>query len=182
MPPKMMFGLPMFARNVVRRWSSSRRFCAHRLFVHHRPYRVRHESKNLEMVNLFADSALAAARLGKCSLLQRNLGRSRHPCQTNLACQLDCVSLERAARQRCAHGCYAKPHCGSSNPHSCIVSSSTGGTRRGFLPRGLYDACPHTTVGYLSSVVRGRHPTTLNCCRQSRMSGNWKLKYVYGSG
>jgi len=35
MHPRLMLGLLLFARIVVRRWSSSRRFCAHRLFVHH---------------------------------------------------------------------------------------------------------------------------------------------------
>ena len=37
---------------------------------------------------------------------------------------------------------------------------------RGFLPRGLYDACPLCTVGPPTLAVTGRHPTTLNYCGQ----------------
>ena len=61
---------------------------------------------------------------------------------------------------RLGHG--IKPRCGSSNPHSAVAHRNNHGTRRGFLPRGLYDARPQACVDSLRSAVTGRHPTNLN--------------------
>ena len=61
---------------------------------------------------------------------------------------------------RNGHG--IKPRCGSSNPHSAVAHCNDRGTRRGFLPRGLYDACPQAHADSLRSAVTGRHPTNLS--------------------
>ena len=70
------------------------------------------------------------------------------------------------------HVCIIKPRCGYSNPHSCVVHSNRHGTSRGFLPRGLYDACPQAWAESRRSVVAGWHPTNLNVCRRSPVTAS----------
>ena len=38
--------------------------------------------------------------------------------------------------------CHVRLDCQQSNPHSCLACPGRAGASRGFLPRGLSDACP----------------------------------------
>lgn len=63
--------------------------------------------------------------------------------------------------------CGFSTRCLASNRHSVVAASTQFGTRRGFLPRGLYDAHPLLVTWHHWIGCTGGHPTNLNYC------GHW---------
>jgi hypothetical protein len=57
--------------------------------------------------------------------------------------------------------------CSSGKAVELVGSRST---RRSFLPRGLYEACPQACGDSLTSTAKGRHPTTLNVKSRPRQA------------
>ena len=53
--------------------------------------------------------------------------------------------------------------------HSCRPAAGCGGASRGFLPRGLSDACPRAPSCHHVPTAQGRHQTTLNNSGHSRV-------------
>ena len=89
----------------------------------------------------------------------------------------------QSARQADCHDRDIKPHCGSSNPHSCVAHCDSSGTRRSFLPRGLYDALPSQLSGCHWYATAGGHPTNLNVNCRSPPTAFWKLNFkVFPTG
>ena len=60
---------------------------------------------------------------------------------------------------------WSAKRCFASNHHSTVADSHRTGTRRGFLPRGLYDAHPWFVNRRPEHACAGGHPTNLNFCR-----------------
>jgi hypothetical protein len=124
--------------------------------VRHLTFRVRHEHKNFEMAKLPADSASARAGMDK---LCPSVRHSQCWCRTsakNVAYQCRIQKPAWYSPQVVRHDRNINPHCGSSNPHSYVARSDSRGTRRGFLPRGLYDAHPLMVIGPPVARHRGR--------------------------
>ena len=72
-------------------------------------------------------------------------------------------------------------HTAHANPHSIAVSSRTPlFTPRGFLHRGLSNACPIVSARVVVPAVKGRHRTTLNGSARSDDPGQGLLRV--GSG
>ena len=110
-------------------------------------FRVHHEYKIFEIAKLHASSASARAGMDKRCPTVPNHWRLCNAPPKVLAYQLWRESPWQPARQADCHDRDVKPHCGSSNPHSGVAHSDGRGTRRGFLPRGLYDAHPLFVTG-----------------------------------
>jgi len=58
-------------------------------------------------------------------------------------------------------------------PIAAQPAAGCSGASRGFLPRGLSDACPRTASGHRASATEGRHQTTLNKQRPSRPGADY---------
>jgi len=78
----------------------------------------------------------------------------------------DCRSRCGGCRARFRHQA-SRAHCLRSNSHSSSLLLTPSVRLRGFLPWGLPDVCPHTSLGMARSASTGRHRATLNTLRHS---------------
>ena len=65
-------------------------------------------------------------------------------------------SSARWHRPRDWHHCRLPPHGKASNPHSRLASPHHAGACRGFLPRGLCNACPRSVVTFARVGASGQ--------------------------
>ena len=98
----------------------------------------------------------------------RRFRRPRHRC---IRCGIGCIAHQHALRRTpCARFAPSQLSAHRPNPHSGLASSNRSAVRRGFLPRGLCNACPRSSITTRTSARQGRHRTTLNNSAPPRLT------------
>jgi hypothetical protein len=95
----------------------------------------------------------AASQPGSC-IPPRSMSASRRPQASRRTVMA--VALIRQSKRHTTSTC--------SNPHSPTQPLTAAVRSRGFLPWGLPDICPHTSLGMACSAMMGRYRATLNNC------------------